>query len=86
MEKIFEIYINTTPSGSGRRSPTRRSDQYNFGVASSRLDVGSRIEMDRPSPGLLGEGEVLEVDPPRQLVHTMAALWGDDVKAEGASG
>ena len=33
---------------------------------------------------LLGEGEVLEVDPPRRLVHTMVALWGDDVKAEGA--
>ncbi|MDX6454790.1 MAG: hypothetical protein QOD48_897, partial [Gaiellaceae bacterium] len=34
---------------------------------------------------LLGEGEVLEIDPPRRLVHTMTALWGDDVKAEGAS-
>ena len=33
----------------------------------------------------LGEGEVLEVDPPRRLVHTMAALWDDDVKAEGVS-
>jgi uncharacterized protein YndB with AHSA1/START domain len=33
----------------------------------------------------LGEGEVLEADPPRRLVHTMVALWGDDVKSEGAS-
>jgi uncharacterized protein YndB with AHSA1/START domain len=32
---------------------------------------------------LLGDGEVLEVDPPRKLVHTMVALWSDDVKAEG---
>ena len=35
--------------------------------------------------GLLGEGEILEVDPPRRLVHTMAALWSDDVKDEGDS-
>jgi uncharacterized protein YndB with AHSA1/START domain len=35
--------------------------------------------------GLLGEGEILEVDPPRRLVQTMVALWGDDVKAEGTS-
>jgi uncharacterized protein YndB with AHSA1/START domain len=35
--------------------------------------------------GLLGDGEVLEVDPPRRLVHTMRALWDDDVKGEGFS-
>ena len=23
------------------------------------------------------------IDPPRRLVQTMTALWGDDVKAEG---
>ena len=28
---------------------------------------------------------MLEVDPPRRLVHTMAALWDDDVRAEGVS-
>jgi uncharacterized protein YndB with AHSA1/START domain len=34
---------------------------------------------------LLGEGENLEVDPPRRLVQTMRALWGPDVIAEGTS-
>ena len=34
---------------------------------------------------VLGEGEVLEADPPRRLVHTMTALWGEDVKSEGTS-
>ena len=37
------------------------------------------------APGPLAEGDVLEVDPPRRLVQTMRALWGDDVKAEGTS-
>jgi uncharacterized protein YndB with AHSA1/START domain len=35
------------------------------------------------APGLLGEGENLEIDPPRRLVQRMTALWGEDVKAEG---
>ncbi len=28
---------------------------------------------------------MLEADPPRRLVHTMTALWSDDVKDEGPS-
>ena len=28
----------------------------------------------------------LEVDPPRRLVQTMVALWGDDVRARGPPG
>jgi uncharacterized protein YndB with AHSA1/START domain len=37
------------------------------------------------SPATLIEGENLEVDPPRRLVQTMHALWGEDVAAEGFS-
>ena len=33
----------------------------------------------------IAEGENLEVDPPRRLVQSFTALWGDDVKAEGSS-
>ena len=35
--------------------------------------------------GLLGEGVILEIDPPRKLVQTMVALWSDEAKAEGTS-
>ena len=31
------------------------------------------------------EGENLEVDPPRRLVQSFRALWGEDVKGEGTS-
>src|SRR5262249_35797750 len=37
------------------------------------------------APGLLVEGQNVEVDPPRRLVQTFRALWSDDVKREGAS-
>ena len=37
------------------------------------------------APGMLSEGENLEVDPPRRLVQSFTALWSDDVKREGTS-
>ncbi|HVM55124.1 MAG TPA: metalloregulator ArsR/SmtB family transcription factor [Acidimicrobiales bacterium] len=88
MEKVFEIYIRTTPERLWEAilDPEVRS-KYNFGVGvHSDWTVGARIETRHPkAPGLLGEGEVLEVDPPRRLVHTMVALWSDEAKAEGSS-
>ena len=88
MEKVFEIYIRTTPERlwEAITNPEIRA-KYNFGAgATSDWTPGARIEMGSPhADGLLGEGEVLEADPPRRLVHTMVALWGEDVKLEGAS-
>jgi uncharacterized protein YndB with AHSA1/START domain/DNA-binding transcriptional ArsR family regulator len=88
MEKIFEIYIRTTPERLWQAitDPQIRS-KYNFGAGvTSEWTPGARLEMGHPGgTGPLGEGEVLEVDPPRKLVHTMTALWGDDVKSEGPS-
>jgi uncharacterized protein YndB with AHSA1/START domain len=89
MEKVFEIYIRTTPERlwEAITNPEIRS-KYNFGAGvTSDWRPGSHLEMSHPGGGgqLLGEGEVLEVDPPRRLVHTLVALWGDDVKSEGAS-
>ena len=34
---------------------------------------------------VLGEGENVEVDPPRRLVQSAWFLWSDDVKNEGTS-
>jgi uncharacterized protein YndB with AHSA1/START domain/biotin operon repressor len=88
MEKIFEIYIRTTPERlwEALTDPEVRA-KYHFGArVESDWQVGSPLKMASPkSDGLLGDGEVLEVDPPRKLVHTMRALWGDDVKEEGFS-
>ena len=88
MEKVFEIYIRTTPERLWEAITTpeiRR--KYNFGVgAESDWKKGSTIKMVHPQGGLqLGEGEILDIDPPRRLVHTLTALWSDEVKNEGAS-
>ena len=87
MEKVFEIYIRTTPERLWEAiTDGEIRSKYNFGARiTSDWKPGSRFEMTHPAGGLLGEGEILEVDPPRRLVQSMVALWGDDVKSEGTS-
>ncbi len=86
MEKVFEIYIKTTPErlweaitdGEIRR-------KYNFGVGiESEFTPGSRFEM-RSGDLLLGEGENVEVDPPRKLVQHATMQFSDAAKAEGVT-
>ena len=88
MEKVFEIYIRTTPERlwEAITNPEIRA-KYHFGTRfESDWSPGSRFEMaHRNADGLLGEGENLEVDPPRRLVQSMRALWGPEVIAEGTS-
>jgi len=88
MEKVFEIYIKTTPERLWEAiTDGEIRSKYSFGSrVSSDWTPGSRFEMSHPAaPGLLGEGEILEVDPPRRLVQSMVALWSDEVKSEGTS-
>jgi uncharacterized protein YndB with AHSA1/START domain len=88
MEKIYEIYIRTTPERlwTAITDPDIRA-KYNFGArAEFDLTPGARFEFGHQgAPALLGDGEILEVDPPRRLVYTMTALWSEDVKNEGPS-
>lgn len=88
MEKVFEIYIKTTPERlwEAITDPTIRA-RYNFGSgAYSDWKPGSKIDLRAENfDGLLGEGEVLEADPPRRLVHTMLAHFSPEAEAEGFS-
>ena len=86
MEKVFEIYIKTSPDRLWQAitDPEIRA-KYNFGASvDSEWKPGSRLVMAVPESGfVLGEGEVLEADPPRRLVHTMVAFFSEEAKAEG---
>ena len=88
MEKIFEIYIKTTPERLWQAitDPEMRA-KYTFGLGvHTDWMPGSHYE---GIPGQLDtpiiEGENLEVDPPRRLVQSFRALWSDEVKSEGTS-
>ena len=86
MEKVFEIYIKTTPERLWQAitdPEMRRCYTFGVGVVSD-WTPGSSYE------GLAGGrailfGENLEVEPPRRLVQSFNAAWSDDVEAEGTS-
>ena len=86
MEKVFEIYIKTTPEKlwEAITDPGLRS-RYSFGVRTeSDWASGSTYKATAGDGSIeIAAGENLEVDPPRRLVQSFDALWSDDVKAEG---
>ncbi len=92
MEKIFEIYIRTTPERlwEAITNPELRR-KYSFGVGTeSTWEAGSRWESiageETVGPGMrISEGENLEVDPPRRLVQSFRAVWSEEAKAQGTS-
>ena len=88
MEKVFEIYIKTTPERLWEAITDKETRaKYSFGVGvESDWQPGSRYEGTHAEAGIaISEGENLEVDPPRRLVQTFNALWAEEVKAEGTS-
>ena len=73
MEKVFEIYIKTTPEllWEALTAPG--------GMARFFVPPGTE------APDLPASSEQLEADPPRRLVQRMNAEWSEEVKAEPPS-
>jgi uncharacterized protein YndB with AHSA1/START domain len=88
MEKVFEIYIKTTPEQLWQAitDPEMRA-RYTFGTGvESDWTPGSPYRAIHRGAGVtISEGENLEVEPPRRLVQSFTALWSDEVRAEGTS-
>jgi DNA-binding transcriptional ArsR family regulator len=74
MEKVFEIYIRTTPE----RLWEAINDQKTRRVILIGPDADDGMYPDVA-------GETLESEPPRRLVERMVAEWSEEVKAEGPS-
>jgi len=88
VEKVFELYIRTTPERLWRAitDPEVRA-RYQFGArVDSDWTSGSSyaVTQDGAFRALI-EGENLEVDQPHRLVQSYRAVWDDDVAAEGTS-
>jgi uncharacterized protein YndB with AHSA1/START domain len=88
MEKVFEIYIRTTPERLWEAITDREiRTRFQFGNRIESTWVpGSEYVITNPRAiGPLYAGENVEVDPPRRLVQTARALWSDDVVQEGTT-
>jgi uncharacterized protein YndB with AHSA1/START domain len=86
MEKVFEIYIRTTPERLWRAiTDSEIRSIYTFGnrIESDFTEGSSYVQSNPKANAPLGDGVNLVVDPPRKLVQTMHARWSDEVEAEG---
>src|SRR3954452_8816641 len=80
MEKVFEIYIKTTPERLWEAITSNEMRQkYRFGVGvESDWTNGSQYTERHPAGVDIATGENVEVDPPRRLVQSFQALWSDE--------
>jgi len=88
VEKVFEIYIKTTPERLWEAlTDGDQRAKYTFGArVDSDWNEGSKWQLaPRTGDVVIADGENLEVDPPRRLVQTFTARWSPEIEAEGAS-
>ncbi|PPF63140.1 ArsR family transcriptional regulator [Clavibacter michiganensis] len=88
MEKVFEIYIRTTPERLWQAiTDTQIRSVYSFGnhIESDFTEGSSYVQTNPHANAPLGDGVNLVVDPPRRLVQSMHARWSDEVEAEGTT-
>jgi uncharacterized protein YndB with AHSA1/START domain/DNA-binding transcriptional ArsR family regulator len=89
MEKVFEIYIRTTPERLwvAITDPATRG-RFQFGATvNSEWTVDSSYAVTYPGypDGTLVDGINLEVDPPRRLVQSFHAHWSEAADEAGTS-
>ena len=88
MEKVFEIYIRTTPKllWAAITDPATRA-RYQFGATiESDWTKDSTYRIGHPGlPVALVDGVNLEIDPPHRLVQSFHAHWSDAADAAGTS-
>jgi uncharacterized protein YndB with AHSA1/START domain len=89
--QVYRIYIKATPEAIWDAiTKPEWTQKYGYrGIADFDLKPGGKYQARAPEqmqamgmPELLVEGEVLEAEPPRKLVHTWRALWDEDIASE----
>jgi uncharacterized protein YndB with AHSA1/START domain len=89
--QVYRIYIKATPEAIWDAiTKPEWTQKYGYrGIADFDLKPGGKYQARAPEemqamgmPELLVEGEVLEAEPPRKLVHTWRALWDEGIASE----
>jgi Uncharacterized conserved protein len=86
-EHVYEVHIQTTPDRLWQAiTDPDFTRQYWYGALSiSDWQVGSRWESRSPEGEVYLDGEILEIDPPRRLVHTFHVVHEPEAAAEAPS-
>ena len=86
-KQVYEVYIRA-PRARVWEAITRpefTSRYFYGGHVNSTLTPQSRMDYFLADGTQLVEGQVVESDPPRRLVHTWKALWDPDVAVDAPS-
>ena len=78
---VYEVYIRTTPERlwQALTDPAVTEAYYFSSRIQSDWQPGSPFEMRQADGRLDIEGEVIEADPPRKLVHSFNLRWDPEV-------
>ena len=76
-QHVFQVYIRATPERLWQAitDPAMTQIYYFNSLIDSDLQVGSPIQYKQPDGSVDIDGEVLEADPPRKLVHSFSTRW-----------
>jgi len=76
-QHVFQVYIKASPERLWQAitDPAMTQIYYFNSLVESDFAVGSPISYKQPDGSLDIEGEVLEADPPRKLVHSFSTRW-----------
>ncbi len=86
-ENVYQVEIATTPERLWQAivDPEQTRKYYYGALSVSDWKVGSRWTSESPDGEVYLEGEILEIDPPRRLVHTLHVLQDPAAAAEAPS-
>lgn len=86
-EHVYEVEIAATPARIWRAiTDPSLTRQYWYGALSlSDWKVGSRWTSESPDGEVYLDGEIVEIDPPRRLVHTFHVAHEPEGAAEAPS-
>jgi uncharacterized protein YndB with AHSA1/START domain len=86
-ENVYQIEIATTPERLWKAiTDPAETQRYWYGALSiSDWQVGSRWTSESPDGEVYLDGEILEIDPPRRLVHTFQVVHEPEAAAEAPS-
>ena len=88
LNHVYEIYIRTTPDKLWQAlTDGKTSKEYFYGgTMKSDWKVGSSMSLVNDADGsAMLSNKILEIDPPRKLVHTFSAQLEDEQKKDRPS-
>ncbi len=86
--QLYQVFIKASPERiwSAITRPEDTSRYFHGSHVEAELKVGGKFFYHSPDKSTLwGDGQVLELDPPKRLVTTWHALWDDAIAHEKPS-